>query len=371
MTPSTDQARAIRLGSSMNILHTLPSLAEEAGGPARSVPALARAIAGTGEARVFLMSADGSRSSDPEIQALMLNGSLAAELGVPGRFDLVHDHGIWQPFHSRVASLCRRGRIPRVVSPRGMLEPWALAARRLKKRIGWILYQRRNLANCLFLHATAEQEAINLRRLGLPTPVVTIANGTDLPGTLRPSAASDGVRTALFLSRVHPKKGIELLLEAWQQLRPPGWYLEIAGPGEEGYLARIQGLIDQLGLKEAVRLIGKVDDARKTGAYHRADLFVLPSFSENFGLVISEALAHGVPVITTTGTPWADLERNRCGWWVPPTSEGIAGALKTATALPLAELASMGRRGADWIARDFSWPEMGRQMLQAYRSHRA
>ncbi|MCF7995745.1 MAG: glycosyltransferase [Chromatiaceae bacterium] len=232
------------------------------------------------------------------------------------------------------------------------------------------LYQRRDLETAALLVATAEQEAENLRRFGLRQPIAIIPNGVDLLGgkvaSTSEAAARKSLRYALFLSRVHPKKGLENLLRAWAKTQPQDWILQIAGPDEGGHLAQVLALAKRLGISHQVQYLGEFDDRAKWAVYRDADLFVLPTFSENFGVVVAEALSQGLPVITTTGTPWEDLRTYGCGWWVEPSEAGLQQALVKAFGLPAGRLAEMGERGRDYVQR-YDWPVIAGQMLDAYR----
>ena len=317
-----------------------------------------------------LLATDGSSPTNEAARTISVSGSLEEANQHAGPFDLIHDHGIWQPCHRRIAAFASRNGIPRIVSPRGMLEPWALSQRHWKKRLAWWLYQRRDLESCRFLHATADSEADGFRKLGLTVPSITIPNGTELPPVefLRYSSSLGArqTRRALFLSRIHPKKGIELLLEGWLGCRPVGWRLSIAGSGEPAYVASLKERILNSGLQSEVELIGPVSDSEKTPVYLNADLFVLPSYSENFGLAIAEALAHGVPVITTTGCPWEDLTHHDCGWWVSPTVPAITEALRSATRTPQDRLFEMGWRGRNLVSITCDLHTIGIRMAKAY-----
>jgi glycosyltransferase involved in cell wall biosynthesis len=177
-----------------------------------------------------------------------------------------------------------------------------------------------------------------------------------------------GRRRLLFLSRLHPKKGIDFLLRAWAGLyrKHPDWELVIAGPDQLGHRRAMQALAADLGLSRVVWR-DAVFGSAKTELYRTADLFVLPTHAENFGLVVAEALAHGVPVITTTNSPWAGLRRNDCGWWIDLTDAALSETLHDAMGTPSAALAAMGSRGRAWMERDFAWPVVAREMLAVYR----
>lgn len=282
-----------------------------------------------------------------------------------GTPDVVHDHGVWLPFNHAVAYAAAVQGAPRVLSTRGMLEPWALQHGWLKKRLAWIAFQRRDAAGAVVLHATADSEADHLTALGLGRPVAVIPNGVAVPSeSVAEVREPDRTRRALFLSRVHPKKGLPLLLDAWAQFPPAGWELVVAGPDEGDHRAALEAQADRLGVP--VRFAGPVADADKWDLYRSADLFVLPTYSENFGVVVAEALAAGIPALTTTGTPWALLQEHACGWCVEPAVRPLRDALAAATALPDAARAAMGARGRALVASRFGWPFIARDMADVY-----
>lgn len=247
-----------------------------------------------------------------------------------------------------------------------MLEPWALAYRAWKKKIAWQLYQRRDLHAVTVFHATSEMEAESIRRQGLRQPVIVLPNGVVLPCATRRPKADGEFREALFLSRIHPKKGLDLLVTAWSRLRPPGWRLTIAGNDDGGYKTILDEMIRNSGAADSIRYVGPAYGESKDALYREADLFVLPSHSENFGIVVVEALAWSIPVITTTGTPWNALATEGCGWWVPVTEAGIAGALAEATSLSSEALASMGRKGRRLTEVYYDWDSIALRFREAY-----
>ena len=340
----------------MTALHTTASLHARNGGPPRTISALAEGLGRSGADVAVLALADGR----PD-EAIRPDPTLARTSFVePGRgqarrfgqavedagADLIHDHGLWLPTNHVAAQAARRQGVPFLVSTRGMLEPWARQHSRLKKSVAWWVYQRRDLAGAAALHATALSEAQALRSAGLRAPIAVIPNGVEVPPeTVRQPRPTEAPRRALFLSRVHPKKGLPLLLDAWAGVRPAGWELTIAGPDEGGHQAQLEKQAARLGLGE-VSFLGPVADDKKWDLYRSADLFVLPTYSENFGVVVAEALAAGVPVLTTTGAPWAELEAHRAGWWVEPAPRPLAEALRAAVGLSDAECTAMGERGA-------------------------
>ncbi|MDO8864176.1 glycosyltransferase [Haliea sp. E1-2-M8] len=287
------------------------------------------------------------------------------------KYTIIHNHGLWLSANHISAVIAKKHRFPYVVSPRGMAEPWALQYKAWKKQVAMLLYQRRDLLSAMVLHATAESEAENLRRLGFRQPIAIIPNGVDMLALGKTLATEVGAKTyrkkhALFLSRLHPKKGLAMLVEAWSRVQPEAWTLTIAGPDEGGHRAEINRLIERKDLCDVIRVIDAVNGEEKTKLYRSADLFVLPTFSENFGVVVAEALACGVPVITTKGAPWQGLLDYDCGWWVDIGLEPLVHALREATSKSPQELVNMGENGKRYVEASFSWPMIARDMSELY-----
>jgi len=372
---------------SCTVVHVLASTRADHGGTSRSVPALCEALDEEG-VDVHLVTAvpkDPSPDQEPilpggdvHVHRIEENTRLQRMLRSPWQFyrrlwsvveavrpDVIHDHGAWLPSNVVAAWVARRADVPLVSAPRGMVTNWSLSHRAGKKRAAWHLYQKHVFRQASLFHATAPAEVDNLRTLGLTQPVAVVPNGVELPETVPDDPAPDGKR-ALFLSRIHPKKGLPMLLNAWADLRPEGWTLELVGPSENDHRAELEAQATELGLDGNVVFSGPVDDADKWHKYAAADLFVLPTHSENFGIVVTEALAAEVPVLTTTGTPWWELDEHDCGWWVAPEPDAITDALATATGQDDDTLAVMGRRGRALVESTYAWAAVGREMKRAY-----
>jgi glycosyltransferase involved in cell wall biosynthesis len=361
----------------MNILHACSSLSVNSGGPSRSVTSIARELELQG-AGVFLGRLKGTVADEVElprdVSAVSLVGNefvcdkTTQPISLGENIELIHSHGLWLPFNHKMSLIARREELLHVVAPRGMLEPWALNNSKWKKKLAWTLYQKRDLQRATAFHATAHSEAESIRRLGFKQPIAVIPNGVVLP-KLKADNLKTGnrVKTALFLSRIHPKKGLPMLLDAWKQLTPKGWRLVIAGNDDSNHLPELERQIAELGLSDQVEIVGPLFGADKEQAYLNADLFVLPSYSENFGIVIAEALSYQVPVLTTTGCPWEQLEAERCGWSVEPTVTGVERGLRDALCVADEELAEMGKRGRALIEAEYLWPEMALKMMQFYK----
>jgi len=406
--------------------------------------------------------------------------------------ELIHVHALWGMSSHRAVVFAKKNKVPYVFSAHGMLAPWALRHKWLKKRIAWWLYQKRDLAGAAMFHATAECEVKWLRDLGFKQPCVVAPLGSDLPELMNAEAQRRrDVKTVLFVGRIYPVKGLMNLVRAWARVRSskvlkcesskvgrsedgggsskilkcesakvgrsedrgrrtedgiesssfilhpssfPPWRLVIAGPDQAGHKAELVAEAVRLGLTVAdvttneltnsrtnalppdIVFTGPVYGEEKDSLYRLADLFVLPSFTENFGVVVTDALAFGVPVITTKGTPWQELlgspasskvltcesakvERktvasddsvtqqehfrtlelsnfrtSRCGWWVEIGAEPLAEALGEAMGLTDAERRQMGMNGRRLVESKYTWPAVAAELKRAYErvlSHRS
>jgi glycosyltransferase involved in cell wall biosynthesis len=369
----------------MNVIHTVNSLRADHGGPSRSVTALCDALARQGTGVEIVTHRQGAEEGESVLPSeevtthfIEREPGYRAFLPLGNRFantvenavdstSVVHNHGLWLPSNHAATRAAQRARCPLVVSARGMLSAWALGFNRSKKRLAWHIYQRRDLRHADLLHATSEAEVADIRRVKLRQPIALIPNGVAIPEVSRSGPSEQTVRRALFLSRLHPVKGLMNLVEAWAVVRPEGWELVLAGPDADGHRAEIEQAARERGVAADLRFVGEVDDEAKWDLYRSADLFVLPTFSENFGIVVAEALAAGVPAITTTGAPWQDLGTHDCGWWVEIGAEPLAGALTEAVSLSDARRRAMGQRGRDLVERKYSWDHVAEEMASVYR----
>lgn len=336
-----------------------------------------QAAAGTS---VFAVELAAEQSADGEEVCILVKNRRTNEYALPagvpvlressviGRTDIVHVHGLWDPWLTRQTRRFRQAGAKVVWSPHGMLTPWALSQRKLKKRVAWWFYQKMALAQADLLHVTASSEVEDVQRLGLKNALVVAPLGVRLSPSRAHESAPGAKHNVLFISRLQKKKGLLNLMDAWKSLRDiaTGWRIVIAGPDQEGHLDEVLTRARQNGVEESVDYAGAVYGDKKEALYAAADIFVLPSFSENFGSVVVEALAQGVPVITTKGTPWQELEARRCGWWVDIGVEPLADSLRQAMGLTDAERREMGMRGRKLVEEKYQWPAIGRQMLAAY-----
>lgn len=288
---------------------------------------------------------------------------------------VLSQHGLWLHYGRVALNIGRSLGVPVIIHPHGMLEPWALRRSNWKKQMTGRLWEYENLRRASCLRVTSADELRSVRSLNLKNPVALIPHGIDaedyasLPSRLEAEAmlpALEGKRVLLFLSRVHPKKGLPLLLRAWHALgrERHDWLLAIAGPDERGHTDDLKLLADEMELSESVAFTGALFGKEKLAAYALADLFVLPSYSENFGVSVAEALSAGLPVVTTTGTPWKGLQERGCGWWTEAALNPLTETLRQALSLSKRELAEMGAKGRQWMKSDYAWERLAAEMKE-------
>jgi glycosyltransferase involved in cell wall biosynthesis len=374
--------------------------------------------------------------------------------------DVVHNHGLWMWPNAYAREAAVAAGKPLIISPRGMLEAWSLGRSKLRKAVAWRLFERRNVQSAVMFHATAASEAesileatkglkdeetrrrrdektkglrdeetaeteprqvaaaqdhLRLTNLKLKTttgvPVVVAPNGVDLPDLAqRPGrqVLEDKFpqlkdrRWVVFMSRLHPKKGVDVLLRAWarqKEVTGDEWRLAsgkesqtadgirqmeraeslgllvslslspvlvLAGPDLIGYRKDIERMIKELGLGHSVVITGEVAGEEKDCLLANADVFVLPSYSENFGIVVAEAMAWGRPVIASTGTPWKEIADVGAGWWVKPEEDALAQALHEALGKGREQLDAMGTKGRALVERRYTWAEPAGKLVRAY-----
>ncbi len=307
------------------------------------------------------------------------------------RYGVVHVHDLWSPWLHRWAQTARKVGVKVVWSPHGTLTPWAMHYKWFKKKIAWMLYQKRDLQGAASIHATVPSEVEDVRRVGLKNPVIVAPLGVRMKvgkiecqinrrdwvcragKSLNNSIPSEfyGGHTLLFVSRVHRKKGLQNLIKAFSSLVAAmsisrGWRLRIVGPDEDGYTTKLMALAKNNGVSERIDFTGPKYGAELENEYRGADCFILPSFSENFGSVVVEAMAAGVPVIVSRGTPWQEVEERKCGWWVENDPVTLARTLAKMMALSDDERREMGARGRKLVTEKYQWPVIGRKMAEAY-----
>ena len=356
----------------------------EKGGPARSVPYLHNALCDLSTVGSVLIYQSNINRQKVKVSGQNFNVQFSYNwqrfLGLKYLFvfcyalwskrpTLVHLNGVWDFSIIFSGLICISLRIPFVLQPRGMLEPWSLRwHKRRKSFLRWLVVDKIILsARCLI--ATAESEHNNLRLLFPKSRVEIIPNG--IPKRTkkeRLEKSREFQKTVTYIGRLHPKKGLEDLLYAWKKANLSDWRLKIFGPADEGYRNVLSRIITQLCLGESVSLHQEVDEDQKWQLLEDSDIFVLPTYSENFGIVVLEALSVGVPVLCTKGAPWNILNEKQCGWWVENGVASLANALVEISQLSVDEFVTMGANGQTFSSA-FHWNNISEKFVSLYREH--
>lgn len=365
----------------MKAVHVVARICDEASGPTYSVTSLCDSLAD--ESVTTSLHVTYSAGQSPKNYQIHSSGSvkLTGNLDYSPSFrrslamdvcdaDILHNHGLWMMPNVYCGTVARSARCKLVCSPRGTMATWAWNRSRWKKRLIWFVGQKKLLEQCDCFHATAEIEYEEIRQRGYRQPVAIIPNGVDLPEmqgrSRRPTV--DGTRTLLYLSRIHPKKGLDILLRVWKRLQSsfPTWTLNVVGTGTARDLKSFHRDAESLQLQRFM-FRGPAYGREKSAAYFGADLYVLPSHTENFGMTVAEALAHGLPVVTTRNTPWHDLPQQSAGWCIDLNEDELARTLVTAMSKSCEELQLFGLNGRKWMETTFTWPVISRQMRETYQ----
>ncbi len=373
----------------LRVLHVIPAFypATRYGGPTESVYRMCLALPDQGvHVDVVTTDADG-----PESLAVPIDVPTTYE-GVPVRYfhralrsetkpswglfrhvlrvrhdyDIIHITAIFSLPSTTTALIARASNVPYVISPRGILRRPALAQKAWKKAPYWYAIERGNGARAAAIHATSELEAEEIREALPGANVVIVPNGTVLHAPIIDVPRDPA--TVLFLGRLHPIKGLDVLVRAASLASARGTPLRVvlAGPDDVGEWARIERLVAELSPRPDVVWVGPVAGEEKARWLARATVLALLSQSENFGQVVLEALAAETPVVVSRGCPWAIAEDEGAGFWVHATPSEVADALLQIVSDP-AKARSMGRAGRR-VAERFGWPDAARKMADLYRS---
>ena len=280
--------------------------------------------------------------------------------------DVVHLHAAYSFPTIPTLLAARMLKRPVVWTPHGAFQRWS-GSRRVGLKSLWEKVCGAIASRELVLHLTSEDEVAETRARFARAKIELIPNGVEVPPTLNREPRTARLRLG-FVGRLDPKKGIENLLAACRILKErnaPDFSLSIAGSGSSEYEAKLRGEIDRLELASEVAMLGDIRGEEKQRMFERTDVVVVPSFTENFAIVVAEALAHGVAVIASTGTPWKEVERVGCGLWVNNDPASLADAISKINLMPVAE---MGERGRRWMAADFSWEKCASEMIALYKN---
>lgn len=361
----------------MKIIHFIPSIDRTAGGTTSYMQLLAKELGKLCE--LYIVTAPSANPVEMEnAQVKFIPCGWKQRSAMKSAWnkllqeikpDVVHVNCCWMPQCVWAQLWAQKVGYKVILSPHGMLEPWIMSRHYWTKKLpALLLYQKGAIKKADCLHATAESEKDNLLKLGYNDKIEIIANGIDVENIIM-KTDWQRKKQILFLSRIHIKKGIEFLLEAVAELKKElsGYIIHIAGEGDEHYINKIKEKAILLGVESIVDFCGGVYGEKKWRLYRDADVFVLPTYSENFGIVIAEALASGTPVITTNGTPWEELDSFHCGWYTSVGTESIKVALLSFLSLSIEELQQMGENGRKLIEEKYSTKKIAQDMLLLYK----
>ncbi len=372
----------------MKIAQIVASLESRHGGPSRSVRGLASGLAQTGH-KVGLLSTlaggDGisriegnldTRIFPREWPQTLCPSELLCHHLLTGDYEIVHHHGLWLRTLNYARRAAAKTSVPLIISPRGMMSPWAWNHHRFKKALAERFVHPDAFTTAAGWHVTSDEEAKDILRLGFTQPVCVAPNGVLPPSAEEENASAAhwrqacpslaGRRVALFYSRLHIKKRVLELIDLWLSSVRGDWVLLLVGIPEEYTVRQLEAYVLRQG---GTGRIFVHDGTDAPPPYAVASFFLLPSHSENFGLVVAEALVRGVPVLTTDATPWAKIESVGAGHCVPWDRYG-----QTMNAL-LAEspesLSTRGQLGAAWVREEFSWIKTARVLASFYEELRS
>lgn len=364
------------------------ALGPEAGGLYYSVPALSRAVSAARDVgvRVFSMgsvtSEIESHWNSLELEVFPVRSpasyrfapSLVRALG-DYRPAILHIHGLWT-YHSLAATqIQKQYQTPMMVSPRGMLDPWALQRSRWKKRILWSFIEKRFLQRCGCIHALCLSEARAIRKAGLTQPIAVIPNGVDVPQDedLDSPEMNRKERRVLFLGRIHPKKGIASLIEGWARFLDSNpelqehWKLIIAGWDDGGHLASYRRLAENTGFAHTITWLGATYGGAKVDLIRSADWFILPSLSEGLPMAVLEAWSYGLPTLMTEECNLPIGFAEAISIKIESSAHSIASQLEVISQIPESQRREMGAKARRLVEEDFTWRTQGERLGEVYR----
>ncbi len=383
MTGSAEPTPPAAGPAPLRLTQIVASLEARHGGPSRSVRGLSTAQAAAGHTVELLTTAVGAvgeavAEGNLTVRTFAREWPAALAPSAPLRRhlrdsapEIVHHHGLWlRPLHYAHEAARRTG-VPLVISPRGMMSPWAWSHRRWKKALADHFIHPGALAGAAGWHATSAGEANDIRRLGFTQPVCLAPNGVAaVPEADNAAAAAHWQErwpelrrrpAALFHSRFHVMKRPLELIDLWAACAPRDWLLLLVGIPEQYSVPQLQAYVRRAGLQDRVAVFDGTD---QLPPYAAATLFLLPSHTENFGLVVAEAMARSLPVLATETSPWQGLEAEGAGRCVP--WYGFGAALTALLTEGPAVLQERGRRARAWALRDYSWKKSAGTLAAFY-----
>ena len=283
--------------------------------------------------------------------------------------DIIHNHGLWRMPNIYPLLAKEDNDIKIIVSPRGSLSQAALNISKYKKYFFKNIFRQNELLKkCDGFHATSIKEKNEIRILGYKQPIAIISNGINMPSQYKKSFNKNRTKF-LYLGRIHPIKGLDLLIKVWKKIDNENASLDICGFKKNyedlNYYKSLKKLTKKLGIKN-ITFSDEVSGEDKKQKFIENDVFILPSKSENFGLVIAEAMSYGLPVITSEHTPWKFLEEKKCGWVVKLNEKSLLSTINVAKGLNPIDLKEMGYRGRLLVKNKYNWNKLNAKYSEYY-----
>lgn len=379
----------------MNILQITSSISRSSGGVGPVVKNLVASLRRAScKVTLCCLLEDGSFDQLPSNKGFEIVAELPSKFGFPGGSrkltkrlrkivpdtDILQCNCLWESCLWSAAGIAKKNGKPYIVTPHGMLDPWAINNSKWKKKIAGLLFVNKYLKNAACIHALCESEYQSIRAYGLKNPVTIIPNGIDLPEIKEDLAVPwqeqipKDKKVMLFLGRIHPKKGLENLIKAWALLKQSairsqqsGWILVIAGWDQNRHENQLKQLVKQLDRQTDVLFLGPVFDDKKKACLQNAEAFILPSFSEGLPMSVLEAWSYNLPVIMTKFCNILEGFEAKAAIEIQPEPDSIAEELAKFIELPESELKLLGQNGLELVKNKFSWSQIAAQMVEVYK----
>ena len=360
----------------MKIIHYIPSIGKSGGGVSSYLQLLAQDLGKIVELHIICHPNEDEHKLE-NCKIHYIEGHIKSLIKMKKQFckllddikpDIVHVNGCWMLQCSLTIFWAKSKGYPVILSPHGMLEPWDIKKNYWTKKLpALLLYQKRSIQICNCLIATSETEKNNLLSLGYNNNVTIVPNGIITNG-IKCKQSWEEKKIILFLALYRKNKGIDLLMDSISQIKNKlkDWRIIIAGIESDYTINDLKLMAKTHGIADITEIPGPLYGKDKWNAYRDADVFILPTLNENFGIVIAESYLCGTPVITTKGTPWKSIKDNNCGWWVDRNVNSISNSILEFLATTPEQRMQMGLKGAKIVLENYSSSIVSKKMVDTY-----
>lgn len=361
----------------LRICQIVPYISNEISGPSYSVPSLCTAITELNYQIILVTLFKENKTTKWPIELVQHKpGLFLSKIGWSNEankwfknnikdYEIFHSNGLWMFPNVTPLKLAAKQRKKCVISPRGTVNEVALKYSKIKKFLFYNFFQKKVLKNADLIHVTSEIEYNDVRKFGLNQPVAIVPNGVDIPKIRYKKHKT--IFKLIYLGRIHPKKGLENTIKAWVTVEKffPNWTFEIAGRGEKNYEDKIKKIISDAKLK-SIKYIGPLYGSVKIKFIQTADVLIMPSYNENFGMVAAEALSNNTPVICGKNTPWKGVTVKNCGWHIENDPYTLENTFIKIFKMSKSDLLDKGKKGRLWMKKEYSWQQVAKKMIQSY-----